>query len=138
MFLLLYSLMFCNHSGCRFTVGSFELLITAYNYRCGRKPAGETFVKRPLFALRCVSPTLRPVSPTGWKRGRRLELKQNQTFPKVSRYLFIVSFQQINTFTGTWLSKRCPVSVTRKTLSIPAPNSFSKTIFGSRAKVIPG
>jgi hypothetical protein len=31
-----------------------------------------TALRRP---LRGVGPTLRPVSPTGWKRGRRLDLE---------------------------------------------------------------
>ena len=31
-------------------------------------------------SLRGVGPTLRPVSPTGWKRGRRLDLGKNISF----------------------------------------------------------
>jgi len=30
--------------------------------------------------LRGIGTTLRPVSPTGWKRGRRLDLEQKSSF----------------------------------------------------------
>jgi len=46
------------------------------SFRFLPEPALSVNTKIPRFALRGVGPTLRPGSPTGWKRGRRLGMTE--------------------------------------------------------------
>ena len=53
------------------------LLLSFHRGRSVRSYWGGYFFRMP---LQGVGPTLRPVSPTGWKRGRRLDLEQKSSF----------------------------------------------------------
>ena len=47
---------------------------------CPYRVITSEVVREWLFSLWAVGSTLRPVSPTGWKRGRRLDLGKNISF----------------------------------------------------------
>jgi len=70
-------------------------------------------------------------------KGIQERLRHDPRFWKKGFDPTLQARQQTNISTGTLLIKRPPVSVTRKTLSTPAANSFSKTSLGSRANTIP-
>ena len=55
--------------GCALRVAGYEYRVARYKFRVAFFCTLCT-----MSSLRGVGPTLRPVSPTGWKRGRRLRL----------------------------------------------------------------